>query len=97
MSKNPQWAGIHNLDSLDQMQTIEVDPVSRERRHKGNELAPVNCLKEDCSRDAFFCSTFDQSLIGPEKFDQLAIEKEWSKIQKISREEAFFKQFIDYV
>ena len=42
MSKNPQWAGIHNLDSLDQMQTIEVDPVSRERRHKGNELDPVN-------------------------------------------------------
>jgi len=34
MSKNPQWAGVHNLDSLDQMQTVEVDPESRERRHK---------------------------------------------------------------
>ena len=37
MSKNPQWAGIHNLDSLDQMQTVEVDPESRERRHKGKK------------------------------------------------------------
>ena len=35
MAKNPQWAGVHNLDSLDQMQTIEVDAESRERRHKG--------------------------------------------------------------
>jgi len=34
MAKNPQWAGVHNLDSLDQMQTIEVDSESRERRHK---------------------------------------------------------------
>ena len=38
MSKNPQWAGIHNLDSLDQMQTVEVDPESRERRHKGKNM-----------------------------------------------------------
>ena len=47
MSKNPQWAGVHNLDSLDQMQTVEVDPESRERRHKGNKYGCQTRLTRD--------------------------------------------------
>lgn len=34
MANNPAWEGRYNLKSLDEIQTIEVDPVSRERRNK---------------------------------------------------------------
>jgi len=34
MGENPAWKGVHNLKSLDEIQTVEVDPISRERRHK---------------------------------------------------------------
>lgn len=34
MAYKSQWAGKWNLDTLDQVQSIEVDEVTRERRHK---------------------------------------------------------------
>ena len=38
MAYKSQWAGKWNLDTLDQVQSIEVDEVTRERRHKGNRF-----------------------------------------------------------
>jgi len=32
--QNPNWAGRFNLKTLDEVQSIEVDPVTKERRHK---------------------------------------------------------------
>ena len=36
MSKKITFPGLHNLDSVDQYQTIEIDPCTKERRHRNH-------------------------------------------------------------
>ena len=36
MSKKIKFPGLHNLDSVDQYQTIEIDPCTKERRHRNH-------------------------------------------------------------
>ena len=36
MPKKIKFPGLHNLDSVDQYQTIEIDPCTKERRHRNH-------------------------------------------------------------